>query len=97
MTLKTNIPTLAWQKQKDDKIIKPRNASLKIERSARSKSSKSPKRIHMQSSDEIMDEEDLEEYPDQVKLINQKTPQFTITAEPLGNLTQNSPYPTKFD
>ena len=30
MTLKTNIPTLAWQKQKDDKIMK-KDQFLKIE------------------------------------------------------------------
>ena len=68
MTLKTNIPTLAWQKQKDDKIMK-KDQFLKIENLQ-----KTNKNINQQNSDEKadVDVDEIDEYPDQMKL--EKTP-----------------------
>lgn len=84
-TLKTNIPRLAWQKKKDDRVPSKENANLKIE-----VVKKNGNEIGQRDrSDRSADQVDFDERPDQLKF--KKTPQFTITADNLKKSNDNSP------
>lgn len=69
-TLKTNIPKLAWQKKKDDRVPSKENANLKIEMVKKSDNEAAkPNR-----SDHSADQVDFDERPDQELKSYEKTP-----------------------